>query len=743
MTTAVLAKGEILGGYRIDDIIGLGGMAIVYRAEQLSLGRPVALKVLAPQLSRDEAFRERFRREGKSVALLDHPHVLTVHDSGEIDGRLFLAMRLVDGGTLAERMLDEGLSADDTLAILGPIADALDAAHAAGLIHRDVKPQNILIGSNGHSYLADFGVATASTATLGLTGTGGFVGSVNYAAPEQIRGHKTTAACDIYALAAVLYQCLTGEVPYPRDTDVGIMHAHLHDPPPAFAVAAPGAAALNAVIGRGMAKDPRERYRGAGALMRAAAAALSTLSPEGRRITPTFAAAEPAIDAPLSDVHQAREAAPAPASAPASAPKAVPTGGPPAPSGGTEIVQRSERVAYRPPAGATTADRRRAARPIESTPEARGRSVAPALIAVAVTAAIVGLLFVVLRSGGPPVARQKTAGAGPLTLTFRSPWRATSGQSPASFALRSATTSQRATAIQLGNGVATLAAGELAQSAAVPGGAPPQLVARFGQPVEAATAAVAGHPGRRYAWKLASGEQLVAGIVPTLTGDLALFCTASGVAGEEACSALASHVHAAGVQFVPPAPDAALGAALGASIRSLAAARGRLAGLGAAALPPRALVAARVARQERSAVSPLVKRAVPFRNRGAVTELVAAVDGEAAAWSALGRAAAAADRHGYAVARNPVRAAGRRLATAVAVLGKQGFRIATLGLVAPPGLPPAPVVAPPPITATPSRKIISPPAPHVPAPSSAPSRHSPSPPPAPTGPTLVPAQPLH
>jgi serine/threonine protein kinase len=172
--TAVLARGDKLGGYEIEDIIGFGGMAIVYRAQQTSLGRPVALKVLAPQLSGDAAFRERFRREGHHVAGLDHPHVLTVYDSGEIDGRLYLAMRLVDGGTLADKMQTGGLSADDTLAILEAIAGALDAAHAAGVVHRDVKPQNILIDRNERPFLADFGVAKGGgSATVGFEGRAG------------------------------------------------------------------------------------------------------------------------------------------------------------------------------------------------------------------------------------------------------------------------------------------------------------------------------------------------------------------------------------------------------------------------------------------------------------------------------------------------------------------------------------------------------------------------------------------
>jgi serine/threonine protein kinase len=243
----ILSPGETLGGFRIVDVIGFGGMAVVYRAEQVSLGRPVALKVLSPQLSSDEAFRERFRREGKHAAALDHPNIVAVYDSGESEGRLYLAMRLVEGTTLGERMHERGLSAQDTIDILRQIARALDVAHDARLVHRDVKPQNILLAEDGHPYLADFGVAKGPQ-THGLTATGGFVGSLNYAAPEQILGHPATAAGDVYALTAVLYQCLTGQVPYPRETDAGVMHAHLNEPPPRLLGADPIEAKVSQVI---------------------------------------------------------------------------------------------------------------------------------------------------------------------------------------------------------------------------------------------------------------------------------------------------------------------------------------------------------------------------------------------------------------------------------------------------------------------------------------------------------------
>ena len=257
-TATIMAPGDTLGGYRILDVIGIGGMAIVYRAEQISLGREVALKVLAPEFSRDESFRERFRREGKNIAALDHTHIVTVHDSGEIDGRFYLAMRLVKGATLADRMQEGALNANDVLKILIPIADALETAHGIGLVHRDVKPQNILLSGRGEVYLADFGVAKGGQ-SAGLTQTGSFVGSFNYAAPEQALGQATSGATDVYALAAVLYQCFTGQVPYPRDTDASVLLAHISAPPPR--VKGPHAEEFNAILARGLAKDPAQRYQ--------------------------------------------------------------------------------------------------------------------------------------------------------------------------------------------------------------------------------------------------------------------------------------------------------------------------------------------------------------------------------------------------------------------------------------------------------------------------------------------------
>ena len=230
-------------------------MGIVYRAQQLSLERDVALKVLAPDVMHDELLRERLRREGRSVASLTHPNIVAIYDSGEVDGAMYLAMALVPGGTLADRITQGDLSARETLSVLGPIADALDAAHRAGVVHREVKPQNILIGDEGQPYLADFGAATGLP-SQSLTAAGEFVGSFAYAAPEQLLGDKVTYAADVYGLCAVLFHCLTLRLPYPRDNHAGVLNAHLHAPPPTVEPWQPAGAEFNALIARGMAKRP-------------------------------------------------------------------------------------------------------------------------------------------------------------------------------------------------------------------------------------------------------------------------------------------------------------------------------------------------------------------------------------------------------------------------------------------------------------------------------------------------------
>ncbi|HEY1357463.1 MAG TPA: protein kinase [Thermoleophilaceae bacterium] len=273
--SGVLEKGTTLSGYRIDGILGQGGMGAVYEATQLSLDRVVALKVLAPHLTDDQSFITRFQREGKIQAGIDHPHIVTVFDSGKTDRGFFIAMRLVRGPNLKDLIVARELDAGRALRILTPIGDALDAAHHAGLIHRDIKPQNILVGGRDQAYLADFGLTKAS-GDSGLTKTGQFVGTLDYISPEQIRGEPATKESDVYALAGVLYECLSGVVPYPKDSEAAVLYAHMADPPPRLSEHRPDMpASVEQVLVQAMAKDAADRYHSAGELMHEANRAFS------------------------------------------------------------------------------------------------------------------------------------------------------------------------------------------------------------------------------------------------------------------------------------------------------------------------------------------------------------------------------------------------------------------------------------------------------------------------------------
>src|SRR4051812_31221038 len=252
--TEPLAPGATFAGYRIDGVAGRGGMGVVYRATELALDRPVALKLVAPELAQDERFRRRFLNEPRLAAALDHPNVVPIYQAGEHEGRLYLAMRYVPGSDLKTLLEREGaLAPDRALALLGQVADALDAAHRRGLVHRDVKPGNVLVDEDGHAYLTDFGI----TKRLGgdTTDTGGMVGTLDYVAPEQIRGGQVDGRADQYALACVLYECLAGTPPFRRESEGETLWAHMQEAPPALA----GLPALDPVLARGLAKDPKNR----------------------------------------------------------------------------------------------------------------------------------------------------------------------------------------------------------------------------------------------------------------------------------------------------------------------------------------------------------------------------------------------------------------------------------------------------------------------------------------------------
>jgi DNA-binding beta-propeller fold protein YncE len=272
---AELEPGDEIAGYRITAVAGRGGMGVVYRAEQLDLQRPVALKLIATPLARDEAFRERFVRESRAAAAIDHPNVIPVYSAGEESGRLYLAMRFVDGEDLRSLVGREGpMEPARAASVIAQVANALDAAHARGLIHRDIKPANVLLDRD-HAYLTDFGLTKRLTGETTMTGSGRWVGTLGYIAPEQIRGEGVDARADVYALGCLLFYVLTGVAPYRRDSDEATLYAHLNDPPPDAAALEPDVpVALAAVVERALAKDPEDRFPSAGDLGRAALAAV-------------------------------------------------------------------------------------------------------------------------------------------------------------------------------------------------------------------------------------------------------------------------------------------------------------------------------------------------------------------------------------------------------------------------------------------------------------------------------------
>jgi hypothetical protein len=444
-----LEKGTEIAGYRIEGILGQGGMGVVYEATQLSLNRTVALKLLAANLGDDQAFRERFRREGLLQAAIDHPNIVTVYEAGDTEQGLFLAMRLVRGPNLKDMVIARELDAGRTLRILAPIADALDAAHAQGLIHRDIKPQNILVSGRDHAYLADFGL-TKAPGEKSLTKTGQFVGTLDYISPEQIRGQGASRKSDIYALAAVLYECLTGVVPYPKDSEAAVLYAHMSDEPPSVTEERPDLpAALDAVIRKAMDKDPDKRHETASDLLRDAEEAFS-------RKTRAAMATPPPIEGPedvgirsresdvgtreartqdSDELAAATRAAGPDATVAALGGDATKVGGP---GGDATQIGGPATVAAGTAAGATRlgreADTATLPPPPPGAAPAERKKVAPALIAVAaavaLAAAIGGFLAGGSGGGGSDVPENNSsASAGPVALTFPNTWQ--QGDSPA------------------------------------------------------------------------------------------------------------------------------------------------------------------------------------------------------------------------------------------------------------------------------------------------------------------------
>ena len=295
VVAANVRVGSMFGKYKLNRLLGQGGMGEVYEAYDTSKDRTVALKILRQELSNDELFRNRFQRESHAAAMLEEPHVIPIYDWGETDGSLFIDMRLVRGQDLHDLLKRGPLEPERAVAIIRQIAAALDAAHAQSMIHRDVKPQNILVTSTeDFAYLIDFGIAQNLDDTR-LTVAGSAIGSFAYMAPERFEDRPTTSSVDVYSLAAVLYEALTGQAPFTAGGVEQLIAAHMSAPPPRPSVVNPRVPpAFDDVIARGMAKDPDDRYGSAGALGRAAQRALTGASSSGPHSGPF--AAQPGPD---------------------------------------------------------------------------------------------------------------------------------------------------------------------------------------------------------------------------------------------------------------------------------------------------------------------------------------------------------------------------------------------------------------------------------------------------------------
>jgi serine/threonine protein kinase len=334
-----LVPGSRVAGYLLERLVGVGGMAAVFRARDERLGRVVALKLLTG----DEAVRRRFVREARAIAAVDHPHIIPVYEAGEAAGVLFIAMRFVAGDDLRVLVGREGgLPPRRAAAFISPVASALDAAHDAGLVHRDVKPANMLVdvgpGRPEHVYLSDFGLARGMLSAGGLTMAGQFLGTPDYASPEQISGGFVDGRADQYALACVAYTLLSGSVPFAREEPMAVLYAHLSAPPPRVtAVRMDLPAAVDHVLARGLAKAPEDRYESCGAFADALREALGVESYDptrpGRPPGQSHAAG-PALRGPAVPV-ASRAAATAPLTVPPDSPARQPGGGmpPPEPSG--------------------------------------------------------------------------------------------------------------------------------------------------------------------------------------------------------------------------------------------------------------------------------------------------------------------------------------------------------------------------------------------------------------------------
>jgi predicted Ser/Thr protein kinase len=664
----VLQAGETLAGYRIEAIAGVGGMGVVYRATQLSLERRVALKVLSTTLVGNQRFRERFRLEGRHAAALDHPNIIPVYEAGESNGLMFIAMRFVDGPTLADMVMQQALSGRETLRILAAIASALDAAHDSGLVHRDVKPHNILLTSGGHPYLADFGITKGAQAS-GLTNSGDFVGSVSYVSPEQIDGRDVTRASDTYSLTAVLFHCLTGTLPYDHDTEAALMHAHLFAPPPTISgmgiTDAPPA--LDSVFARGMAKEPSFRYERASELVEACREAM-----EGAQLdrcpalvaNTAFAAADP----PADDVWASSPAAMAP------------TAPPQAPATSAAIASAASVMdpALAPAGSATAADRRRDPPAAASAPEEPlWRSAlspdldwdglrTPALLVAAVLALIAAPVLGYALGHRDEPARLATARSQSLQIGYAEPWQP-SGATIAGLGVDGAVGLRRP-------GGTVLVAGRLRDPGPGFDPAPAELRSLAARRPQPRRVRLADRDAVRYAVPLRAGGSLWMIAFPDSKGWTTVACRSTDGVPEAACASVAATLRSRSGSPVTLGPGKDTAARLNSAIRKLSSVRlAAKPGLRSRSSATRARTLKRLANADMVAARTLAALSLRPQEPAVFATIVKALRAEASILRRLSRAAAARRVATYDDARAALRGAQRRVRTAERDLRAAGY----------------------------------------------------------------------
>ena len=646
--------GDELAGYRLEELIGRGGMGTVFRAEHVALSRKAAVKVMNPSVAADDRFRARFKREARLAAALDHPNIVPVYDAGESGEHLYIAMRYVEGTDLSALLERGRLEPSRVADIVAQVAGALDAAHRRGLVHRDVKPAYVLLRADPddpegvpHAFLTDFGITRDTANTQDLTATGAFIGSVQYAAPEQIATGAATPATDIYALGCLTYEALTGEAPFRRDHDVATLWAHVNDPVEPLTTRLKGVAPeLDAAVQRALAKDPAARWPTCSSFASALRAAVSTGGA-------TF------VDEPVPREPQAAVAARHA-------------------DGGDVTVP--------PPAQGTATDRRRLRERAAPTPVVATGGGPPAVFGAQASSGAgsrparglqvraAGAVVVLLAAGAAGVAVAGGRGHGPATAIASSAVKLTL---PASSAPRSSASLPDLPGLQLAGPVAAAQVSESLVRAGHlkdPGSPPDPLSASFtGTDSVRSIVRLPAGEAFRYDQRRGGGLRRTFALATGKNAWIVLSCEAPRVARAEDCDTAAVGLELRSGRAIPLSPERQFATSLAAERRVLTAARERQrqrVRAGAAAGRERA---ARVLSQaHRAAALALAKASPPTIAGPAVAAERAALGRLGSAFAALGAAAGADDRPAFNRARGDV-------STAEAALERAQSRLTRLG----------------------------------------------------------------